>query len=102
MTNKSSMQEEVESTEAGEQMELIDVAPENAKPMIKAGRLYNKAKKARIIALAEEVKYKEKIRQLARDANLQRLEDGVIRFTYEGVTICITPQDEKVTVKEEE
>lgn len=95
------MSKKKEEVEVGEQMALIDVSPKNAKPMIKVGRLYNKAKKVRIRALAEEVKYKEEIRQLARDANLQRLEDGSIRFTYEGVTICIMPQDEKVTVKEE-
>jgi len=89
-----------ETKKSNEQLDLIDVAPENAKPMIEAGRLYKKAQKVRLKALAEEVKYKDKIRQLAKDANLQRLEDGVIRFTHDSVTICITPQDEKVTVKD--
>ena len=99
MPKKSLMQKEVEK---GEQLDLIDVAPKNAKPMIEEGRLYKKAQKARQKFLAEEVKHKDKIRQLAKDAGLHRLEDGVIRFTYDGVTICITPQDEKVTVKEED
>lgn len=96
------MAKKKEETEVGEQLDLIDVSPENAGPMIKAGRAYNKVKKTRLTALAEEVKLKDKIRQLAKDAKLQRLEGGVIRFRHKGVTICITPQDEKVTVKEEE
>lgn len=90
-----------EETEIGEQLDLIDVSPKNAKPIIEAGRLYKKAVKVRQKALAKEVELKDKIRQLAKEAKIPRLPNGVIRFTYEGVTICITPQDEKVTVKEE-
>lgn len=100
-TNKEEKAEAKESNASGKQLELIDVAPENAKPIIAAGRRYKKAQKARLEALAEEIKLKDKIRQLAKDANIKRLENGVIRFTYNGVTICITPQDEKVTVKDE-
>ncbi len=91
---------ESEANASGEQLDLIDVSPKNAKPMIEVGRLYKKAQKARLKALAEEIRLKEKIRQLAKDAKLQRLENGVIRFEYQGVEICITPQDEKVTVKD--
>ena len=95
------MQEEVEKTEAGEQLQLIEVAPKNAKPIIEAGRLYKKAVKTRQKALAKEVELKEKIRQLAKEANIQRLANGEIKFKYDGVTIRITPQDEKVTVTED-
>lgn len=94
------MADKKNKTQNGEQLDLIDVAPESAGPMVEAGRLYKKAQKTRLKALVEEIRLKDKIRQLARDAKLQRLEDGVIRFTYNGVTICITPQDEKVTVKD--
>lgn len=85
---------------SGKQLELIDVAPKNAEPIIEAARLYKKVQSARLKALAQEVELKDKIRQLVKKAKLQRLKDGVIRFTYDGVTVCITPQDEKVTVKE--
>lgn len=85
-------------TKTGEQLPLIEVAPKNAKPIVEAARQYKMAQAARIKALAKEVELKQKVRQLVKEANLQRLKDGVIRFTYDRVTVCITPQDEKVTV----
>ena len=94
------MAKKKETEQSGEQLELIDVTPKNAKPIIEVGRLYNIAKKARIASLAEEVKYKTKIRQMVKDAGIQRLEDGTIKFTHNRVTILVEPQDEKVTVKE--
>jgi len=93
--------EKAKGGSGGAQLDLIDIHPKNAKPIIEAARLYKKAQQARLNALASEVELKDKIRYLVKKANLQRLKDGVIRFTYDGVTICITPQDEKVTVKED-
>ena len=86
---------------SGEQLELIEVAPENAGPIIELAREYKKYLKIRQDALKEEVKLKEKIRSLVKEAGLQRLKDGVIRFKYDGVTVSVTPQDELVQVKEE-
>jgi len=88
--------------ESGEQLDLIDVAPENAKPIIAAARRYKKANAARQAALAEEVKLKKQIIDLVKAAKLQPLEGGVIKFSYNGVTVSITPRDELVKVKEEE
>lgn len=86
--------------ESGEQLDLIDVAPKNAKPIIAVAREYKKAMLMRLKYGNREVELKKKIRELIADAGLARLPDGSIRFTYDDVTVCVTPQDEKVTVKE--
>ena len=89
-----------EKAEEGEQLDLIDVAPENAKPIIAAARLYKKYQKARLASLKDEIGQKQKILSLVKEAKLTTLEGGKIRFKYDGVTISITPRDELVKVKE--
>ena len=83
-----------------EQMDLIDVAPKNAKPIIAAARIYKKHQAARIAALTKEKEQKQKILALVKEANLTPLEGGKIRFTYDNVTISVTPRDELVQVKD--
>lgn len=90
-----------ETKEVGEQIDLIDVAPENAKEIIAAGRIYKKAQVARSRALKNEVEQKGKVIQLVRESKIPPQEGGVIKFTYEGVTISVTPRDELVRVQEE-
>lgn len=85
----------------GEQLDLIDVSPENAKPIIALARRYKKISAARQANLAEEVKLKKQIIDLVKAAKLQPLENGVIKFAYNGVTVSITPRDELVKVKDE-
>jgi hypothetical protein len=87
-------------TKPGDQLELIDVAPKNARPIIEVAREYKKAMLMRLKYGNREVELKKKIRELVNNAGLQRLKDGSIRFEYDGVTVSVTPQDEKVTVKE--
>ena len=82
-----------------EQLDLIETRPENAKEILVAARAYKKFLKLRLDALAKEVEQKQKILVLVKEANLQRLPDGTIKFTLDGITISIKPQDEKVTVK---
>ena len=101
MAKKSSMQEEVEESEKGEQMALIDVAPKNAKDIIGAARIYKKFQAARLKALAKEIEQKAEILRLVRVADIQPLEGGKIRFKYDGVMISVTPRDELVKVVEE-
>ena len=104
MTNEETLTEE-ETTEAetepaaGEQLELIDVAPENAKPIIELAKQYKEVQTTRLAALKQETELKQKIITAVHEANLQRLDDGKIRFTYDNVTISIEPSDEKVKVK---
>ena len=85
---------------AGEQLDLIDVAPENAKPIVEAARLYKEAQSARLNALKEELKQRDEVLKLIKAAKLQPLEGGKIKFTYGGFTISVTPRNELITVKE--
>lgn len=101
MTKKKTMQEEVEKTEVGEQMDLIDVSPKSAKPIIAAAKIYKKLMLARKEALAKEIEQKAKVLRLVNAAEIQPLEGGIIKFNYDGFTIKITPRDELVQVTEE-
>ena len=84
----------------GEQLDLIDVAPENAKPIIEAARLYQKYQAERIAAGVKEKEQKELIKELVAEAHLQTLAGGVIKFEYDGLRVTITPRDELVQVAE--
>lgn len=91
---------EQKKTTSGEQMALIDVAPENAKPIIAQARRYKLVQAERLQALAKETASKEKLLALIKEAKLQRLQDGSIRFKCDGFEISVTPRDELVKVKE--
>lgn len=89
-------------TERGEQMDLIEnVRPENAGAILKEARIYKKFQADRLIALAMEKEHKQKVLDLVKAANLQPLEDGIIRFRCDSVLITVTPRDELIKVKED-
>lgn len=98
LVEKNSMAKEVAKAEKGEQMPLIDVLPENIKPIIPVARAYRKVVAERVILTRKEVELKTKIREMATKAKIPRLDDGSIKFNWEGVNVVITPQDEKVQV----
>ncbi len=85
----------------GEQLDLIDVAPKNAKPIIAKAREYKVVVNKRVKLTAKEVQLKEEIKDMVRKAKLKPHEDGSTRFTYDGVTVQVTPCDAKVKVTEE-
>lgn len=85
---------------SGKQMDLIDVQPENAKPIIEAAKLYMEYQAERLGFLAKEVEQKKKIIILVEAANMQPLKDGKIKFEIDGFTISIEPQGKLVKVKE--
>lgn len=87
--------------ETGEQLDLIDVAPKNAKAIVEAARLYKKFQATRLTALGKEIEQKHQVLTLVKVAKLQPLNGGKIRFKYDGVIISVTPRDELVTVKDE-
>ena len=83
----------------GEQLDLIDVTPEYAKPIKAAARKYKKCLAARQAALAEEIEQKKKIIELVRQANIKPDGEGVTRFRLDDMSIKITPRDELVSVR---
>ncbi len=94
------MAEKDENQEAGEQLDLIDYHPENAKEIVETARLYKKFQKQRIATGKKEVEYKDKIRGYAKEAKLQPLENGNTEFTVNGWKFVIEPRDELVRVTE--
>ena len=96
--------EELEKTEStsGEQLDLIDIGPENAKIILPVAKDYKKAVQARMRAGEKESELKQKLRELILKENLARLEDGTIRFHLDGMIITLKPREELITVKDEQ
>ena len=85
-----------------EQLELMDVTPEYAKPLKEAARKYKKAMGERQAALKEEVEAKAKVLEIVKAAKVAPGADGVTRVHVGDLTIKITPRDELVKVKLDE
>jgi len=83
----------------GEQLMLMDTDLPEAKPITAAARRYKKHQKARMEALALEIKAKGEIKNLVRAAKIKPNAEGVIELRLHGITIKITPRDELVKVK---
>ena len=91
--------QQTEDLEVGEQIPLIDIEPENAKAIARAARAYKKAQKARMEALSEEIKQKEKLLAVVHQADIKANADGEYCFRAGDVTITVKPRDELVKVK---
>jgi len=106
---KSQMQEQIEKDEIkvevkfdeGEQMTFIDLTPEELKAIAPQIKRYYKVVRERIKLNAEEKTLKDEIREYAHKSAIKRLPDGSFKFKADGMIVEITPQDEKVSVKEE-
>lgn len=90
-----------EQAKVGEQMDLIDVHPKKAKPIIAQARILKKLQVARASAQERENGQKAKLLLLIEEANIQRLPDGKIIFTYDGATLKVTPKQESISLKED-
>jgi hypothetical protein len=87
--------------EQGEQLELIDITPENMKEILPVARRYQKHKDARMKALDKEVKAKQELLTLIKAANLAPLDDkGTIRFKCDDFIIIAKPKEWSLKVKE--
>lgn len=89
------------TAEVGEQMQLIEVHPKKAKPIIAVAKILKKLQIARSSSQEKENAQKAKLLNLVEEAHIQRLPDGKIKFHYDGVTLTITPKLESVSVKED-
>jgi molybdenum cofactor biosynthesis enzyme len=87
------------NAESTEQLDLMDVTPEYAKPLKAAARKYKKASAERQAALAEEVEAKGKVLEIVKAAGIKPDADGVTKCHVDGMTIKVTPRDELVRVK---
>ena len=86
----------------GEQLDLIDVNPENMTKIIPLARTYMGIVKKRVALTDQETNAKEALRAEVGAAKLKRLPGGSIKFRCDGLLITITPTDEKIKVKEVE
>ena len=100
MVKKATQTKSKKKGKGGEQLDLIDVHPKEAKPIIEAARRYKKYQKIRLENLAKEIAEKGVIKDLVRKAKLPTLPNGKIKFTYDNVMVEITPRDELVRVVE--
>lgn len=92
--------EETES-QAGEQLDLIDVTPDELKGLKPIAEKYRSVVRRRINLQNEEKELKDQILSAIKTAHLQRLSDGKIRFRLDHMIITVTPRDELVQVEEE-
>lgn len=81
------------------QMALMDVSPKNKKALVKAAEEYKDAAAQKKEWSEAEAEAKKVVLSLVDDADLERLPDGTIRFVVEGMTITITPTEDKLNVK---
>jgi len=97
----SKKETKVESkVESGEQLDLIDVAPKNAKPIIAVAREYIKFRDSHMAVQKNEVEYKHRVIELVKEARLQPINGGVIKFEYDGLIISLAPKEMELKVKE--
>ena len=89
-----------ETSTSGEQLDLIEVAPENAKKITGVAKRYRAAQARRIQALDQECNEKQALLALIKEANLKQV-DGKIKFRVDGLIITVTPRDELIKIKDE-
>jgi len=97
----SKKENETTNVASGEQLDLINVAPENTKEIVACAKRYKNAHTERIDALQKETDEKERLLNLIKQAHIQTLEGGKIRFRVDGYLITVTPRDELVQVKDD-
>ena len=102
VTKKSEPQEDLNAgKEKGDQLDLIDINPENAREIVKVARSYKEYQTARIKAQKGEEQQKQRVKDLVEEADLKPIEGGKIKFNYDGYTISLTPRDVLVQIEEE-
>jgi hypothetical protein len=90
---------EAEST-SGEQLDLINVSPENMEKILPIAKAFRKVVKDRVRLTNKEIELRNELEQAVDEAKLQPLPDGKIKFKIDGLIITIEPTGRKVSVKE--
>lgn len=86
----------------GEQLDLIETQPENAKQIQRIARAYKKAQRARMSAGEDEVAQKEKLLAAIKEAEIVPDTDGNYAFRVGKMKIKVKHRDELVQVKDDE
>lgn len=76
-----------------EQLDLIEVGPENEKALKRAARAFKAAQTERKAWGDEEEKHKNKIVELVHEAKLKPDSEGVITFTLGDFSIKVTARE---------
>ena len=87
-------------SDTGEQLDLINIHPENAEEIVADARAYKKTVKTRLSIQKKEADLKAKLLDTVAKAKLKPLADGTYRFRVDSVEIKVTPRDNLVQVKE--
>ena len=87
-------------SKTGEQINLFEVAPENAEEILEHAKRYKAIVAERQKILEQEVAEKQKLLEVIHNAELQRLKDGKIQFSAGEFQVTVTPTDEKISIKE--
>ncbi len=83
------------------QQDLIDVCPPNIKEIVLHAKRYREHLTTRLAAQKGEEREKQKVKDLVKEAKLQPIEGGIIKFSYDGFTVKLTPRDILVQIEEE-
>ena len=100
--DKPQTKKKTDKPDDGEQLDLIETEPENAKEVARLARRYKKAQRARMAAGDEEADCKERLLLEVKEAGIKSGADGKYRFRAGDATITVTPRDELVSVKFED
>ena len=84
----------------GEQLNLIEVGPENLAKIKPVALEYRQIMQQRVQMTAQEVAAKQGLLELVHEAKLKPNDQGIIKFTCDGLVISVTPRDELIQVKD--
>ena len=103
LVEKKKAKKPIDEIQKGEQMPLIDVLPESAKPIVPVARKYHKIIRERLAIQKKEAEQKKKLGEAVHKANLLPLDNGKILFKWQDIEVEVTPQADKVkvTIKDE-
>lgn len=91
---------ETQTVGKGEQMDLIDVGPENIKAMRPVAAKGKNAEKRRAKAADDKKKAGEEMVELVKDAKLKPNANGLIQFVVDGLEVRVKPDQWTVTFTE--